>query len=99
MLIVLLSLLNSVPFSLLSRCSRSVLASSIYARATDTTDSAPAPPMIDDVGGGSGGGNGKDALDGDEGIISSQRPLNFFGLELNVVVVCNLVLLWCIVLW
>ena len=63
MLIVLLSLLNSVPFSLLSRCSQSVLASSIYARVTDTTDSAPAPPMID-VGGGSGGGNGKD---GDEG--------------------------------
>ena len=55
--------------SLLSRCSQSVLASSIYARATDTTNSSPAPPMID-VGGGSGGGNGKD---GDEAITSSQR--------------------------
>ena len=71
MLIVLLSLLNSIPFSLLSLFSRSVLASSIFVCATDTTDSAPALPMTD-VGGGSGGGNGND---GDEGITSSQRPL------------------------
>ena len=70
MLIVLLSLLNYVPFSLLSPCSRSVLASSIFARATNTTDSAPALPMTD-AGGGFGGGNGND---GDGGITSSQHP-------------------------
>ena len=90
MLIMLFSLLNSVSFSLLSSCSCSVLTSSMFARASDTTDSAPALPMTD-AGGGSGGGN-----DGDGA--SPHRSVHF-GLELDVVVVYSLVLLWCIVLW